>query len=248
MSILLSIPLILFWAAVLAFVPSAIYLIINPLESIRAEKLISKNIFVLWEEINLSKQKLRRYNGVRIIYAACLVLMTLASLWNGFKSGRAGVMPFDILSTVSVVLFFFALLTYLPIVLYLTFKDPWRYKAEGAYLRRAFVGYGIGLLIFSVIYSNNWLGSQGLTVGRSELLSSLIVCVFGTAALSYLPTLAYVLIGARKRLVMSVRPSVVFAIFVIFFILFSGLYIYGWLQDQRAGVKYVPAAFFLEFK
>lgn len=246
MNIFFSILFLFFWSAVFSFIPSVIYLIINPLESFAAEKLSAKNIFVIKKEISLGQEKRRRNKGICIIYAVCFVFMVVLSLINWVRSGEAVVAPIDILSTISVILFCFAVLTYSPIVLYLVFKDPLRYKDEGVYLRRTFVGYGICIALFSMVYAHHWLKNKGILVGAWDLFSSLFICIFSAACLSYLPILVYILIKSRKPGATGIRPSIIFVVFVISFLLFSGLYVKGWIADRNAGVKRAPLSFYSE--
>lgn len=232
MNIFISIPFILFWAAVFSFVPSAIYLIINPLESIEAEKLSSKNIFVIKKEVDFEREKKRRRRGICIIYGICVVVMVCLFVINWTRSGTASVMPIDIVSALSVILFSLAVLTYFPVVIYLVVKDPWRYKKEGVYLRTLFIAYGNCIFVFSVIYVYQWLKNKGIFIDRLDLLASLFICVIAASCISYLPVLTYILIKSRKSVAMCIRPSIIFMIFSISFILFSGLYVHDWILDK----------------
>ena len=121
MNIFFSIPLIFFWSVVLSFVPAVIYLIINPLESIKAEELSSRNIFIIKQESALNKEKRKRNKGVCIIYSICLAITTCFALFNWARSGQAAIIPLDILSVTSGVFFCFAALTYLPVMLCLAY-------------------------------------------------------------------------------------------------------------------------------
>ncbi|MCK5213761.1 MAG: hypothetical protein KAR05_00220 [Candidatus Omnitrophica bacterium] len=93
MNIFFSIPLIFFWSVVLSFVPAVIYLIINPLESIKAEELSSRNIFIIKQESALNKEKRKRNKGVCIIYSICLAITTCFALFNWARSGQAAIIP-----------------------------------------------------------------------------------------------------------------------------------------------------------
>ena len=247
MNIFLSIPLLFFWSAVFSFVPSAIYLIMNPLESIRAEELFLKDIFVIKKAVQFEKEKRKRSKGIGVIYGLCFVFMVFLSVVNWNRLGHAAVIPIDILSTTSVVLFCFAALTYFPVVLYLIFKAPWRYKEEGVYLRKAFVAYGISIFLFSMFYAYRWLTHKGFSAGGWDLVSSLFICVLSAAAISYIPILAYIMVKSRKRRIRGIRPGVIFVIFSLSFLIFSGLYIQDWIYDRKSGVKRVPLTWYLEF-
>jgi len=243
MNIFFSIFLIFFWSAIFSFVPAVMYLIINPLESIISEKLRMKGIYVIRKEIELDGEKKRRIRGVCIIYSICFALTVCLSVFNWMRFGEAARVPIDILSTMSVVLFCFAALTFLPIMLCLIFITPWRYKKEGVYLRWTFVGYGVCIMLFSVFYAYHWLKNKGILVDPWDLISPLFICIFGAACLSYLPILGYVLVKSSKPVVMGMRPSVIFVIFGISFLLFSGIFVQEWITDRTAVVKSIPLSF-----
>lgn len=248
MSIFLSIALIFFWSAVLSFVPSVIYLIINPLKSIISERLRVKGIYLIKAELELNGEEKKRTGGICVIYSVCLAFIICLSMFNWIHGGEAAVVPIDILSTMHVVLFSFAALTYVPIVLYIVFRDSWRYKDEGVYLRKAFLGYGVCIVIFSAAYAYHWLKNKGIPIGLGDLFSSIFICIIAAASLSYLPVLGYILIKARKPRIMGIRPGIIFVIFAVNFLLFSSLYIQEWISDRRAGVERIPFSFYLKSK
>ncbi len=175
---------------------------------------------------------------IGIIYAACLVFFSFIYVFNQQQQVE-GIKPFDILSTLSVVFFWVSILTYLPIAFYLILKNPWQYKEEGVCLAAVYISYGVCILIFSGIFAFHWLKSHHFLIRVGDVVSSLLIIIFGSAVLSYLPILVYVflrIINPYKQ--RQVHPNTVFVIYSVCFLLFSSIYVINWVSDRRAGVQY----------
>jgi len=234
MSILSGIFQVFFWSAVLAYVPSALYLVLNPIRSIRAEKASAQGIFILQAEDRIIVEKKRRLIGIAVIYAICLGLVLFGMTVGLMRGEGLGVGPFAILSSLSIMVFCFATLTYLPFAYFIVMKNPQRFQAEGLYLRRVFIFYGAGLLAYGVFFSVNWLETQGIIVFIDEFAGSFLIIFFASAVLSYLPVMIYSFFMMKhpfRGRVVSLR--IIFAIYTICFLLFSGLYIHGWIKERR---------------
>lgn len=242
MHILVDIILVLFWSAVLAFVPTTFYLLIKNPPLYKADQVISKGIFIISQESWIKKAKRSRVRVVLMIYVLCVVFFSGAYIFNRQQQVE-GVKPFDVLSTISVALFWFSVLSYLPVGLYLFLKNPWQYREEGVCLTAIYFIYGVGILILSLIFSFFWLQSNHLLVNAGDVLSSLAIILFGSLVLSYLPILVYVFFMAasfyKKR---QFHFNTIFVIYSICFLFFSTLYIVNWTSDRRAGIKYDSVA------
>jgi len=235
MNILLGLFQVVFWSAVLAYVPSAVYLVLNPIRSIRAEKASAQGIFILQAEDRIIVEKKRRLRGIVVIYAICLGLVLCAMTVGLMRGEGFGVGPFAILSSLSILVFCFATLTYLPFAYFIVMKNPQRFQAEGLYLRRVFIYYGVGLLVYGVFFSVKWLESRGIIVFVDEFVGSLLIICFASAVLSYLPVMIYSFFVMRhpfRGRFVSLR--IIFAIYTLCFLLFSGLYIHGWIKERQA--------------
>ena len=236
--IFLKVFLLVFWPAVLAFLPIVIYLIFNPLASYRAETARKIGIFLVSKEFSLRREKKTRVRGAVIIYGICFWLILILYLFNFLQRGRFEIDPFNILSTVSIVLFCFAIATYLPFAYYLILKNPLRYAEEGKIFHRMFFAYGAGIFVFSCIYVLNWLRSRAIFLEFNETFFSILTVIFSSAALAYLPILFYVFVLlANPFKQKKVRASVIFIIYSTCFLIFSFLYIHGWLAERNlAGI------------
>ena len=235
MSILSAVFIVSFWSAVLAFIPVTFYLLVKNPPIYRAEQIRERGIFILGDEGELQKNKKSRLTVILIIYGVSLAFLSGVYVMN-CKQETAGVNPFDILSTLSVLIFGGSVLTYLPMAIYLALKNPWRYKEEGVCLTWIYKVYGAGVLIFSIFFIFHWLRSNQLLVPAGEILSSVVIVLFGAAVLSYLPILGYVCLqiirGYSGRVIHS---STIFVIYSVCFFIFSAVYLINWTADRREG-------------
>ena len=239
-TIILPILVAPFWAAVLAFIPIIIHLIRNPLYSIRAELAFKKKIFLLQQDEQLQKERKSRLKGVKIIYGVCLGLFLGVGLINWILNGSFGLHPLDIISSTSVILFCFAVVTYLPFAAYLILKDPWRYKEEGPILTEIFVFYGGAILVFALIYFGYWLKSHAISLEIIEFLKSFFILIFASATISYLPILVYVFIQVKNPVRKKpIKLRIVFFIYCISFFLFSAVYMTNWYSAHVAPPDFV---------
>jgi len=247
MNILGVILLILFWSAVLAFIPTTLYLLVKNPPLYRADRISSQGIFILSEEFHVEKSKKSRMRIIGMIYAACLVFFSCIYVFNQQQQVE-GIKPFDVLSTLFVVFFWVSILSYLPIAIYLVLKNPWQYKEEGVCLTAVYIFYGACILIFSGIFAFHWLKSNHLLGSAGDISSSLLIIIFGAAVLSYLPILVYVYLRiARPYKQRPVHPNTIFVIYSLCFLLFSSIYLINWVSDRRAGVQYKSWAELLRF-
>ena len=156
------------------------------------------------------------------------------SLWNWLNKGQVSVNPFDMVSSTSVVLFWISVISYVPFGIYLAVKEPKKFLEERARFRGMFVLYGICLFVFCLIYSFHWLKSHHLSIGARDIFASFWIILACAAVLAYLPILLYVylkVLNPFKRMI--IRPNIVFVIYSMCFLIFSGLYIYNWVTDQN---------------
>ena len=225
------------WAAVLSFIPNVFYLLLNPLTAYRAELARKKKVFILKEEHKLDDEKHKRAVGVITIYLAALFFFMVILVVNVIFFKRASFYPFNLISTFSVILFWVSVLAYIPVFLYVIFRNPWIYKEEGLLFKRLFVFYGAAILSFSIFYSASWLRGAGYHWETSQAIASIIIISFSSAALAYLPILAYILFKITGPVkVRGLRPSVIFIIYSISFLIFSCFYIQEWMFAQKLQV------------
>ena len=233
--ILTEIPLIivsiLFWSVILSFIPTTLYLmLINPpiYEAHRAQSL---GIYIIHGESKVDKHRSAQIKWVGAIYGVCVIFMGIVFWVNAVRTGRLEVTPFDILSAISVVFFWISVLAYFPFAMYLFMKNPWRLKEGGVCLNRIYIGYGICILIFSMIFANQWLHEKEIWLRFSDFSKSLLIIIFCSLIISYLPILTYILIvRARHPLKLhAIHPNTIFVIYFLCFFVFSGVYLYSWL-------------------
>lgn len=240
-NILWSLPFILFWSAVLSFVPSAYYLLIQNPPIVKAERMLEKGIIVIGRERMIRRAETRRVRVVAVIYGFCVVIFSEVYFFNAIHQA-SGIKPLDILSTLSVVLFGFSVITYLPIAIYLAVKNPWQDREEGVCLTRLFIGYGIALLAFSVVFVFRWLNAHQLPIGIKELCYSFAVVFVSSAAISYLPICLYVFTRiANPYRLRRVHPNVLFLIYSLCFLAFASVFITNWVVDKRHAIQAIPA-------
>jgi len=237
----LSVGIISFWAAVLAFIPTALYLLVinPPIYKVDAARTLG--IYIIAEEGRADRAEHTRVKVVGLIYAVCLVVMINVYWLNLRQTGAIGVSPFDALASFAIIIFWVSICSYLPFGLYLLWAHPWQFHEEGLCLTRIFIGYGVCILLFSSFYLHQWLKAKGVLVNSEDVFGSLGVVLVATAVLSYLPILAYVFYkAAPSRKEQKIRPSIIFVIFSISFIVFACIYSINWLADKKAGVKQLP--------
>lgn len=238
MGILSPVFLILFWAAALAFVPITFYLLIKNPPLYKADRISSRGIFIISEESQVKKSKKSRIKTAGLIYAACLVFFSSIYFLNGGQESQ-GIKPFDVLSTVSIILFWFSILTYLPIAVYLLMKNPWQHKEEAVCLTSIYISYGIAVLIFSLIFLSHWLTDSRWRLGTAEIWESVLTIIVGASILSYVPILTYIFLRiSRVYKSTMIHFNTIFVIYSICFLLFSGIYLVNWVSDRKSGLKY----------
>ncbi|MDP2653050.1 MAG: hypothetical protein Q8Q08_03355 [Candidatus Omnitrophota bacterium] len=239
--ILKIVPLAAFWAAVLAFVPVTYYLLVKNPPLLEAEYRRQQKIFIIGEDADLRRKRRSRLKMVGLIYAVCLSALLAAAVANFLRSGAADIQPFDILSTFSAAVFGFSLVTYLPVALYLLWRDPWRNRREGISLGAVYWGYGGLILVFSVRFIYIWARHREIFLGMSDVLSSLSMVLIGAAAVAYIPILTYILLSvspsARSR---PLRTSTVFVIYSMGAILFAVIFSFQWLKNRAYEQERIP--------
>ncbi len=237
-SFLQGLPVVVFWSAVLSFIPVTFYLLVKNPPLYRAEGVAAKGIFIIGQDAELKKEKKARTKIAAMIYGICFLLVSGVYLLN-LPGGSGGVNPFDILSTLSVLFFWFSVLSYLPIAVYLFIQDPWQYKEEGICLTRIYKVYGLGILIFSVFFAVHWLRSRNFSLQTEEIFISLLGMFFSSLIVSYLPILLYIYLKkANPCRIKKIHPNVIFMIYSVCFLIFSVIYAYNWINDRRAGIVF----------
>ncbi len=246
MNLLNTVLLIPFWSAVLSFIPVTLYLFfVNPpLNQIEQERL--RGIYVLKKDFQLVEGRKSRTRKVIYIYGICFFLLTFVYLFNRTHYGHADVSPFNILSSVVIVFFWFSILSYLPFAIYLFFKNPWQAKEEGICLTRIYIGYGICILFFSVIYAYFWLKGKNMFVGIEEVLVALLGTIFAAVVISYVPILTYVFfMFARQK---GPRINSIFIIYSLCFLIFSAVYAKQWVINKKVGIERRPLKYYFEIR
>ncbi|OGX26290.1 MAG: hypothetical protein A2787_09185 [Omnitrophica WOR_2 bacterium RIFCSPHIGHO2_01_FULL_48_9] len=246
MDVLSPILLIPFWSAVLSFIPVTLYLLfVNPpLNQIEQERL--RGIYVLKKDSRLLTGKKSRSWNVALIYGICFFLLTFVYFFNRTHYGHADVSPFNILSSVAIMFFWFSILSYLPFAIYLFSKDPWKAKEEGICLTRIYIAQGICILFFCVIYAYLWLKKKNMLVGIEEVLAALLITIFAAVVISYVPILAYVFfMFARQK---GIRTNSIFIIYSLCFLVFSAVYIKQWVINKKIGMERRPLKYYFEIR
>ncbi|MEW5895409.1 MAG: hypothetical protein AB1650_06605 [Candidatus Omnitrophota bacterium] len=234
--ILMALPRILFWSAVLSFVPVTYYLLIKNPPILKAERMRDMGIFVIGQDVVTRKREAVRTKTLAVIYGLCAVFLSVVYFLNILQN-KTGVAPFDVLSTVSVILFAFSLVTYLPFAMYLALKNPWKNREEGACLTCIFMGYGAALLVFSVIFAFRWLQRYQMQVGIDEIVISVFAVFFSSLAIAYLPICFYIFRKiANPYRPKQLHPNVIFVIYSVCFLLFSSIFIVNWISNRRLGI------------
>jgi len=227
--------LLSFWAAVLAFVPTTFYLLAKNPPISKIERINSEWIYILSQEDDLKKAQTSRVWTVLLIYLACFAVLLMVYVFN-FQRNAEGVWPFDILSSLSVIFFWFSVLSYLPIVAYLTLKNPWKKQEDGPCLNGIFIGYGIAILIFSIAFALLWMKRHGVSVGLIEIGAPLVYMLFSSIVVAYLPILAYVLMKQgkvfRSRII---HTNIIFIMYSLSFLASSAVYVASWIAVRRVG-------------
>ena len=230
--ILESIPVILFWSAVLSYVPTVYYLLIRNPPLLKAEKMREKGIIVLGQDRMVRKAETTRVMIISIIYGLCVVCFSIIYFINA-SHDRIGIKPFDIASTLFIILFVFSVITYLPIAFYLMLKNPWQDREEAGSLTGIFIGYGIAILIFSLIFSFHWLKAHQIPSRLSEFFSSFLVILFSSVVIAYLPVCIYVFSQiANPYRLRRIHPNVIFVIYSSCFLIFASIFVANWVSDK----------------
>lgn len=210
-----------FWAVILSFIPTTLYLLfINPqIYAFRSARAVG--IYVLNEEAQQASREKAQVRVVTLIFVLCFLLVSAGFFlkWN---------VPFDILSTATIVFFALAVLFYIPVIIYIILRKPWRYHERGICLNGLYIGYGIALLIFSGIFAYYWMSARGLILSFSNTMSTVFFIFVASAALSYLPILTYIFMSEVKhqRLRRVHHPNILFIIYALCFLVCTGVYFY----------------------
>lgn len=221
-----------FWAVILSFIPTTLYLLfINPqIYAFRSARAVG--IYVLNEEAKQARREKDQVRVVALIFLVCFLLVGAGFFlkWN---------VQFDILSTATIVFFALAILFYIPVIIYIILRKPWRYHERGICLNGIYVGYGISLLIFSGIFAYHWMNVHGLTLSFSNAMSTVFFIFVSSAALSYLPILVYIFMSELKhrRLRRAHHPNILFIIYALCFLVCTGVYFYDLSLMHRAIVN-----------
>lgn len=236
--LLSAFPGIIFWSVVLSFIPNMFYCFVRESRAYKDEIANLRGIYIVINEAQRRKEDRQYRQGIFMIYGICFLLFTALSFWNWFHTGQVSLNPFDMVSSTSIILFWISVVSYIPFIIYLAVKEPKRFREERTRFHGIFIFYGICLLVFCVIYSAHWLKSHQIPVGIRELFASFWIILLCAAVLSYLPILLYVYLKAldpSRR--MNIRPNIIFVIYSVCFLLFSGLYVYNWVADQHLLLK-----------
>jgi len=227
--------LLSFWAAVLAFVPTTFYLLVKNPPISKAERINSEWIYILSQEDDVKKARNSRIWTVLLIYLVCFIVLLIAYVVN-LQRNSSGVWPFDILSSLSVIFFWFSVVSYLPVVAYLTLKNPWKKQEDGPCLNGIFIGYGIAILVFSVAFALLWMKRHGVSIGLIEVGAPIVYMLFSSVVVAYLPILAYVLMKQgkvfRSRII---HANIIFIIYSLSFLTSSVVYVISWIAVRRVG-------------
>ncbi|MFA5260121.1 MAG: hypothetical protein WC450_02710 [Candidatus Omnitrophota bacterium] len=222
-----------FWAAILSFVPTFFYVFVLNSLIVKFETTHQKGIFDIHEETLYAQRKKSRGKVVLMIYGICLLICTVVFLLNWRQHQQPGLNPLDILSTFSVILFGFSILTYFPFRYYLTLRPPGWYKEEGVCLPGMFVTYGVAMLLFSVFFAHHWFKIRAVPVQFQDMIAGTLVLILSAAVLSYLPLGGYVVYkSSRLSKDRTARSSVIFVIYSVCFIFFAGLFFSEWVLDH----------------
>lgn len=234
---MLALPLILFWSAVLSFAPTVFYLLIKNPPLYNAEKMRDMGIFVIGQARTVLKAEKERVRTIGLIYGICVIFFIAVYFINAHANVQ-GIGPFDILSTASVILFGFSVITYLPALFYLMLKDPWRNREEGLCLTGIFIGYGICIMLFSSAFAWYWLAAHRMSLGFKEFLFSLFIVLFSALFIAFLPVCLYVYFKkANPFRPKKIHANVIFVIYSVCFIMFAAAFISNWVTDKRLGVE-----------
>lgn len=238
MAFLLGLFLIFFWSAVFAFVPVSYYLLVKNPPVYGAKNIQSQGIYILQEETLLERRLRNRKKTILLIYFACFVMVASCALINFLQTGNLNVYPFDILSSLSVIMFWISVIIYIPIALYIFLHNPWHFQNEGICMNRLFVGYGLGLLMFSFFFALSWLRTHQVGFSIKDIFAAAGILLFGGMALALLPSFTYHLIskidGLRRKL--NFHPNTIFVIYSICFLTFTVVYIHSWIARWKLGI------------
>jgi len=160
-----------FWGAVLAFVPVTFYLLIKNPPLYQTGKSMSRGIYILTDERFLKRGEGQRARVVSLIYAGSIFLV-LAIYFLNATSGR-GFYPLNILSSFSIVLFCFSVVSYLPLAFYMSWKGYLRIDGESLCLSRIFMFYGVGIVLFSAFFALEWFKSRGVVLGLADIFMNI---------------------------------------------------------------------------
>lgn len=239
MKILVDIFLIFFWALVLAFVPISLFFILKESQSEKDERARDKGVFFIRQESVVLREKRFRLGIALLIYGACLAIFCLAYIYHRVNYNVSSLDPFDILSALSVILFIFAIVSYLPIALYISLRERTYFDDERAYLKSVFKIYTWLLFIFCMVFAAFWIKTHQIPVKVRDMLLGFSDIVLGSITISYIPVLVYTILKEMKPLkIIRVRPKIIFLIYVICFLTFSSVYILGWAADNGLCCQY----------
>ena len=236
LSIIIGIPLVLFWAAILSYVPMALYLLVVNPPLYYADAIQARGIFILNDEEKTKKKKRFRGRFVSLIYGTSAFLLQAVYFWNAGHQ-QMTVSPFDIIASTAMLIFSLAVITYLPAGYLVSFQRSVYEKTSGICLTRTFVGYGIGVLLFSLVFFLKRIKGVQMTLGTDEILFSLMIIFIVSLTLAYLPTLMYIFLNKTvfpegERL----HPNIIFVIYSVCFLSFSTIYICN-IMDKKLNIQ-----------
>ncbi len=230
--------LIPFWAAILAFIPSVIYVIIeeSKRENQPNEDDYSENVFIIRREPYLRKVEKSLLQTIGVIYLVCLSISAATYLVNFLIEQNTHFKPLDVFSSFSIILFWIAILTYIPVAFTFIIKQPHlyrrRYKHDIDRLRVIFYVYGFAIMNFSFIYAYLWLKERGLVIEITQLLFALGIVAACSLAVSYVPIVLYMISREIQKKREAVSLNVVFAIYSLSFLIFSGACVLIWVSGH----------------
>lgn len=136
-NVLSSLSVIFFWMSVVSYLPMAFYLFLkNP-----------------WK----SKEEGFCLTGIYIGYGFCILLFSIAYAYVWLKEKQLLIGAEDLFGALATVIFCAALISYIPILIYIFLKvaDPLKNKKIGPHV--IFIIYSICFLFISAVYINKWV-------------------------------------------------------------------------------------------
>jgi hypothetical protein len=229
---------VLFWSAVSAFIPSTLYLLVKNPPLYKVERMQGQGIFFIEQEESLAQAKKSRMRTIVKIFLTCCAFFSFVYFFRWAQYGEANVHPFNMVSALTVLAFWFSIVTYLPVAFYLFIKNPWKQKTEGICLTRLFIGYGGLILVFCAAFAWHWVKERNIAIYSSEVLFVPALIILYSTAISYLPMVLYILLkNANPFKQKRVYPNTLFVIYCSCFLVLSGVVTISWLQKQKSVVS-----------